>query len=134
MSRYVCYADGASRGNPGPASFGVYIKDTKTNKDYKLSIYLGDNLTNNYAEYYAIVACLKKLKKLKAESIEINMDSLLVVQQLNGKYKVNSANIKNLYTEANTLMKEFKDITIQHILRNKNTIADALANKALDEK
>lgn len=134
MYEYTCYTDGASRGNPGHASVGIVIKNNKTFKTLYLYKYLGDKLTCNYAEYTAFIMCIEKLLSLKAKTVEFFVDSALVANQINGKYRVSSPNIKPLYKKAISLLSKFDSYTITHTYREGNTIADKLANKALDEQ
>ena len=127
------YTDGASRGNPGKAAAGVYAK--KNGKElFKLAKFLGVQ-TNNYAEYKAFILALGKLLELKLEKekIKVFADSKLLVEQLNGNWKVKNENIKLLFKEAKDLIKRFENIEIYHIPRSRNKMADALANFALDK-
>ncbi len=130
-SKFIVYCDGAARGNPGEAGAGIMIK--KDNKNYRsISAYLGRQ-TNNYAEYTAVILAFKELIKIGAQDVEIYLDSNLVVQQLNGKWKVKNKNIKPLYTEAYELKKQIKNINIQHVYRADNKEADKLANIGADK-
>ncbi|KXB07520.1 hypothetical protein AKJ51_01100 [candidate division MSBL1 archaeon SCGC-AAA382A20] len=129
----VAHIDGASRGNPGPAGIGVLIKTEEKNLS-KISEYMGDEYTNNQAEYKALVRCLERCKELKVEKAKILSDSNLLVNQMNGKYDVKSDNIKNLYNKAKKLESKFKKIKYEHIPREKNKIADNLANKSIEEE
>ena len=132
--------DGGSRGNPGVAGCGFIITDgDKTlSEGYK---YLGDNITNNHAEYSGLFHGLEALTKISNnESILIQGDSLLVINQMSGKYKVNSANLMELYLKCITLIKDIKGIKgikpieFNHIKRDQNTDADRLANIAMTNK
>ena len=125
------YTDGASRGNPGHASLGVVIK-RKVHKDETLHSYLGI-LTNNQAEYSALVAALKRAQKIGIKSLRVLTDSLLLANQINGLWKVKNPNIKDLFTEAKALAKQFDSFSIAHIPREQNSEADGLANLALDD-
>ncbi len=126
--------DGGARGNPGPAAIGVVIR-----KDHlplaAFSRYLGDNLTNNRAEYEALIAGLEKARELglAGEPLEIRMDSELVVKQMRGEYKVKHADMKPLHAQARDLVSHFKGARFVHIRREENKEADALVNEALDE-
>ena len=131
-SKFTVYCDGAARGNPGEAGAGVLIQ--KDNKDYKsISAYLGKQ-TNNYAEYTAVILALKELVKLNAQDVEIYLDSNLIVQQLNGKWKVKTESIQPLYKEAVKYMMQIKNIKIEHVYRKDNTKADKLANIGADKR
>lgn len=126
------YTDGGSRNNPGPAGIGIWIETL--NKKY--GEYIGIK-TNNEAEYMALISGLKKLKQLlgktvKQAEIECYLDSELVVKQLNHEYKLKDERIQQFFIEIWNLMLEFKAVKFRHILREKNKIADALVNEALD--
>ncbi len=131
MKKAVIYADGASRGNPGPAAIGVTIKD----KRGKLITFISQRIgraTNNQAEYRAIIAALEEAIRLGAKQVDIKMDSELVVKQINGEYRVKKATLKPLYQQVKQLQGSLEGFTITHILRQQNIEADKLANKALD--
>jgi len=133
MKKCIIYIDGGSRGNPGPAAYGVAF----TTNSY--SQFLGTK-TNNEAEYSGLIFALKKTKSLygkdksKNMDIEIKSDSELLVKQMNGKYKIKNENIQKLFLEAWNLTVEFKNLQITYIPREKNKQADALVNQALDSK
>jgi len=140
MNKITIYTDGGSRGNPGPAAAGIVFYNEKGQAFKKYSEYLGDNLTNNEAEYRAAILALKKFKQLlgkkiaKTSKIQLKSDSQLLVQQLNGKYKITEPQIQKLFLELWNLKLDFKKINLTLVSRNKNKEADALANRALDEK
>ena len=126
------YTDGGSRGNPGPAGIGVWVETL--GKKYGECIGIK---TNNDAEYMALIFGLKKLKQLlgknvKQSEIECYLDSELVVKQLNHEYKLKEKRIQDFFIEIWNLMLEFKAVKFIHVRREKNTIADALVNEALD--
>jgi ribonuclease HI len=129
------YTDGGARNNPGPAAIGVYIPTL----DKKYSEYIGE-ATNNVAEYAALIYGLKKIKSLvgkdkaKMAEVECYLDSELVVKQLNHEYKLKEEYIQKNFIEIWNLMLDFQKVTFHHIMREKNKIADALVNEALDEK
>ena len=133
--KIVMYTDGGSRNNPGPAAVGVYFENLK--KQY--GHYIGEK-TNNEAEYEAVIYGLKKLKqllgsdKVKNVEVEIYLDSEFVTKQMNHEYKVKEPHIQKLFLEVWNLMLDFKMVKFSHILREKNKIADALVNEALDER
>lgn len=128
------YSDGGSRGNPGPSALGVYIETL----DKQFGEFLGVK-TNNEAEYMAIVAGLKKIKSLvgkekaKKAVIECRMDSELAVRQLTHQYKVEKEHIQKLCFLVWNLTHDFAKVSFTHVPREKNTIADACANQAMDE-
>jgi len=131
MSKLIINIDGGSRGNPGPSAFGVVIAD----KTYSQSL---GKATNNEAEYSGLIFALKKVKSLfgkdkaKNMEIEIQSDSELLVNQMNGKYKIKNERIKELFLDAWNLKVEFKKLQITYIPREKNKIADKLVNEELD--
>ena len=131
MKKAVIFADGASRGNPGPAAIGVTIKD----KRGKLITFISQRIgraTNNQAEYRAIIAALEEAIRLGVKQVDIKTDSELVVKQINGEYRVKKATLKPLYQQVKQLQGSLEGFTITHILRQQNIEADKLANKALD--
>lgn len=129
----VICTDGGARGNPGPAALGVIVGD----KEY--SEYLGE-MTNNKAEYLALVFALKKAKALlggnkAAEAeIEVRMDSELIVRQLNGIYKIKEPDLQPLFVEVWNLKLDFRKVEFKHVPREENKRADRLVNLALDER
>jgi len=131
LKRAVIYADGASRGNPGPAAIGVTIKDKRGKLITFISQRIGKT-TNNQAEYRAIIAALEEATKLGVNQVEIHSDSELVVRQINGEYRVKKATLKPLYQQVKQLLGSLEGFTITHILRHQNAEADNLANKALN--
>jgi len=132
MSRKIAlYADGAARGNPGPAAIGIALTDERGNEIEALGEAIG-HATNNEAEYRALLRGLERAAR-HADAIEIRTDSELLARQLNGAYRVRAANLKPLYAQAQRALKQFKRVTIAIIPRELNRRADALANAALDK-
>lgn len=132
MNNIVVYTDGASRGNPGPASYGVWICESEKPVE-ELKGYLGIQ-TNNFAEYTAVIQALTWAKQKGVAEITIRTDSELLVKQLSGVYKVKSDVIKPLFQQVKTLIQgNFKRVDFQHVRREFNKEADRLANEALDE-
>lgn len=131
MSKLTIYTDGGSRGNPGPAGFGVIIYDEHNKVVAEISEFIGAT-TNNQAEYKAILAGIKKAVALGATEAQFYMDSELAVKQLNREYKVKNKDIAPLFLAIYNLTLEFKKITFTHIRREKNKEADRLANEAMD--
>ena len=125
------YVDGASRGNPGPAAFGVLVKDGRGRIVAEVAEYLGET-TNNVAEYRALLGALQKARALGADELEILADSDLLVRQVKGAYRVKSPNLIALHQEATAALEGFRRWRIAYIPRRENAAADALANKALD--
>ncbi len=129
---FKLYTDGASRGNPGHASIGVYICDSENNSIKEISKYIGKQ-TNNYAEYSALIEGLKACLDNNITSINVFMDSELIVKQLKGEYKVKNENLIPLYQQVTCLKSKFTQITFKHVQRENNKKADKLANIALDK-
>jgi probable phosphoglycerate mutase len=123
--------DGGARGNPGPAGYGAYIRDAEGRVIAQLSEYLGHK-TNNFAEYSALLAALEYAIKHNFRALKVVSDSELMVRQMTGQYKVNSADLKPLYDKARSLVRQLDKFAIEHVLRAKNQQADRLANDAMD--
>jgi len=140
MKKFIIYTDGGSRGNPGKAGIGVVICNERDQEVKKFGEYLGDGLTNNEAEYSAVIFALKKFKALFGKSlaentdVEIRADSELVVKQLNGEYRLENPKIQQFFIEIWNLKMDFKSVKFKHIPREKNKEADRLVNEALDNK
>ena len=126
------YTDGASRNNPGEAGAGVLIL-RGNNPVGRLARYLG-RTTNNIAEYSAAIMGLEYAVQAGASRVTLLADSELLVKQLNGEYKVKNAGLKPLHAKAKELIAKIGSVAVQYIPREKNKEADALANKAIDEK
>jgi len=129
--KLMIYTDGGSRGNPGPSATGIVIKNEEGQTVANYGEFLGKQ-TNNYAEYMAIISGLKKAKELGADEVDCIVDSKLVCEQLNRKWKVKEPTIQKLFIKAWNEMQQFKKVTIKHILRVGNKEADAEVNKVLD--
>ena len=140
MKNIIAYTDGGARGNPGPAAAGVVFCNGKKKVIEKHSKYLGDNLTNNIAEYKAIIFALKKFKsrfgkKLAKETqMEIRTDSELIYKQFIGEYKIKNEKMQELFIELRNLTVDFKKVKMKHISRNYNKDADELVNQELDKR
>ncbi len=128
---YVANIDGASRGNPGPASYAVVLRDPNGKVVLELAKNIGRE-TNNVAEYYALLAALDYVASHAIPAIRIRSDSELLVRQMQGRYKVKSAELKPLHERASKLARQLGYFTIEHVPREKNRDADALANVSLD--
>jgi ribonuclease HI len=131
ITQVIINADGAARGNPGPAAIGVIIKDTKGNLVASISRRIG-TATNNQAEYRAIIAGLEEAVKLGARQAKVYSDSELVVKQINGRYRVKNTSLRILYEKVVKLTGRFENFSIHHVPRARSTEADSLANRALD--
>lgn len=128
---HTAHIDGASRGNPGPASYAVILR----NPDGKIVLELAKNIgreTNNVAEYYALLAALDFAVTQGISALRIQSDSELLVRQMQGRYKVKSADLKPLHERAQKLSRQLAYFQIEHVRRELNRDADALANVALD--
>lgn len=139
MRKIIIHTDGGSRGNPGPSAAGVVFYNEKGEAFKKCSEFLGE-VTNNEAEYRAVIFALKKFKALfgkkiaETSEIEIKSDSELMVRQLNGEYKISEPRIGVLFLEVWNLKIDFKKIKFTLIPREKNIQADKLVNEELDSK
>jgi len=127
------FTDGAARGNPGPAGLGLVIEDTEGMRLWGGCRYIG-TATNNQAEYLALIEGLRKAAEWRPDRIEVYMDSQLVVEQLAGRYRVKNSDLKPLHAQAVALLASFPKSSVMHVLREKNRGADALANRAIDER
>ena len=124
--------DGGARGNPGPSGIGVVIADG-TGKNISLhKKYIGE-ATNNVAEYKALILALAEAHKIAADDLQINMDSELIVRQMQGRYKIKEPTLKVLAGEVLVLIKNFKSVSFNHVRREQNKLADKLVNEAIDE-
>ncbi len=127
---HTAFFDGSSKGNPGPCSIGYVILDEEGKVVIDYSEQVSERNTNNFAEYTALTKLLERLIELKVDSVLIQGDSLLVVNQLNGQWAVKSENLKNLYIIAKHHLKQIRDYRLEHVKRDKNKLADILAQSA----
>lgn len=140
MKKITIYTDGGSRGNPGPAAIGVVFCNEKGQTIKQYSKFLGENFTNNEAEYQAAIFALKKFKQLfgkklaKNSEIELKSDSEFLIKQLKGEYKILGPKIQPLFLKAWNLKLDFKKVKFKFISREKNREADSLVNQALDNR
>jgi len=125
------FADGGSRGNPGPSASGFVILDPEDNVLLDKGVYLGV-ATNNQAEYTALKLALEEAHKLGARQIQVYMDSLLVVNQMKGIYKVKNRELWPIHDAIQQLLKGFDEVSFDHVPREFNKLADAAVNRALD--
>ncbi|MBI4238508.1 MAG: ribonuclease HI family protein [Deltaproteobacteria bacterium] len=133
MKTYTLFTDGAARGNPGPAGIGVVIRDGTGTIVAEIAEYLGET-TNNQAEYRALLRGLEQAVALGAEGVQVRADSELMVRQMLGQYKVKHPELRPLYEQARQLVAKVAQFAIQHIPREQNHEADALANRAIDDR
>ncbi|MBT3689860.1 ribonuclease HI family protein [bacterium] len=129
--KIIIYADGGSRGNPGPSACGVVLKDATGKVISNHSKYLGE-ATNNQAEYNGVILGLTEALKITNGEIDFYLDSLLAVNQLNQTFKVKNAGIQTLFVKAWNLSVKFKKVKFFHIPREQNKEADKLVNIELD--
>jgi ribonuclease HI len=132
LNYVTAYIDGGARGNPGPAGYGVVLKDSEGENVAELSRYLGHR-TNNYAEYCALLAALEHAIEKGMPALRVVSDSELMVKQMQGEYKVRSPELRELYERARALVRRLASFRIEHVRREKNRDADRLANLAMDE-
>lgn len=144
MYKYKLFFDGASKHNPGPSGCGFVIyacalqRYTSALQRYENdlevasgSAFVGDKITNNYAEYSGLILGMDRAVDLDIKEIEVYGDSKLVIEQMKGNWKVKSENLCDLYHRAKELEKKFDKITFTHIYREFNTRADELSNEYL---
>jgi ribonuclease HI len=129
---YRANIDGGSRGNPGPAAYGVVIRDPKGDIVARLKKYIG-RMTNNVAEYYGLIAALDYMQSQGIRTLRIESDSELLVKQMRGQYKVRSPELQPLFERARKMSQALESFRIDHVYREQNREADALANEAMDE-
>src|SRR6185436_8386524 len=128
----VAYIDGGARGNPGPAGYGVRIEQ----EDGTLVEEFGGSIgvaTNNVAEYRGLIAALEWARSHGHKVLRVRSDSLLLVQQMRGHYRVKHSGLQPLYARARLLAHEIGRVTYEHVRRESNVDADRLANTAMDD-
>lgn len=135
MKKLIVYTDGGARGNPGPAGIGVVICDgqdeNKILGQYKK--YIGQT-TNNQAEYQAVVLALQKAKEMKAQEVEVRLDSELICSQLNMEFKIRNKDFQDSFIKIWNLRQNFKKTSFKHVPREQNRLADKLVNQAINER
>jgi ribonuclease HI len=129
LKKLTAFVDGASRGNPGPSGYGVVLRSDS--EVIEICGYLGTT-TNNVAEYSGLLEALSAAHEEGADELEVVSDSLLLVQQMLGKYRVKHPNLVPLFQRAKIMVRNFRRFTIRHTLRAGNKDADRLANLAVD--
>ncbi len=132
VDKLILNADGGARGNPGPAGAGAVLATPQGRVVARLHRYLG-RTTNNVAEYQALIMGLDQALALGARSLEVRLDSELIVKQLQGAYRVKSPHLKPLYHQVRERLRRFNDVHIIHVGREENQEADRLANLAMDQ-
>ncbi len=126
----VAHIDGASKGNPGKSGIGVVISTPEGETIARIKQFIG-TATNNQAEYRALITALRAAANLGKTHLQVNTDSLLLANQMNGKWKVKHPDILSLFKKAKEAEKLLKRVSISHIGREKNTVADGLANESI---
>ena len=125
------YADGGSRGNPGPSASGYVLMDMDDTIIFKSGVYLGIT-TNNQAEYQALKYGLEEAEKLGAREVDVYLDSLLVINQMKGIFKVKNRDLWPIYEAIKEIVSRFKKVRFTHVPRELNKLADAEVNEVLD--
>lgn len=131
VTKAIIYADGGSRGNPGPSASGFVIMNEQEHVVHEGGMYLGIT-TNNQAEYHGVLLGLEKAYELGARIVEFRLDSLLVVNQMNGIYKIKNRELWPIHERIRELMGKFEKVTFMHIRREFNQLADGMVNKILN--
>ena len=129
----MLFADGGSRGNPGPAASAAVLLDPGGELIEEIGAYLGV-ATNNVAEWTALVLGLEAASKRGIRRLGVRLDSELVVKQLGGEYRVKHSGLQPLYARARRLLRDFAEVEIRHVPRKQNALADALVNRVLDQE
>jgi probable phosphoglycerate mutase len=130
---HLAEIDGASRGNPGPASYGIVLRAPDGGVEWELGKCIGMT-TNNVAEYYGLLAALEGAVARGVHRLRVRSDSLLLVRQMEGRYKVRSADLRPLHERAMKAARSLQYFAIEYVPREKNLLADRLANDALDSR
>lgn len=125
--------DGGARGNPGPAAYGVVVRDASGTIIDEIAEYLGIQ-TNNFAEYSGLLAALEYALRGKYSSLKVLSDSELLVKQMKGQYRVKNPGLLELYERARAMVRKLQNFSIDHVLRESNREADRLVNKVLDSR
>ena len=125
--------DGGARGNPGPAAYGVVVRNAQGEVIDEIAEYLGIQ-TNNFAEYSGLLAALEYAVREKYPSLKVVSDSELLVRQMKGQYRVKNTGLLELYERARVMVRKLERFSIDHVLREHNREADRLVNKVLDSR
>jgi ribonuclease HI len=136
VEEIVVFCDGGSRGNPGPAAIGAVVLDPSVAPPVELAT-VSERIgrtTNNVAEYRALIAGLQAAAPFGARVMRVRADSMLMIKQLQGEYRIKQPHLQPLAREAMQLLREYEVVDLQHVPRAENTRADALVNLALDAK
>lgn len=133
ISHAIIYSDGGSRGNPGPSAAGFIVMEKEGDVVAEGGAYLG-HTTNNVAEYQAVYLGLEKAQEMGFKSVDFRMDSQLVVNQLNGVYKIRNVELRPINNRIAELAQQFERVTFTHVHREYNQLADGVVNKILDQR
>lgn len=132
--RVVINCDGAARGNPGPAGAGAVVVDRDNDGAVLAEVAEGlGETTNNVAEYTAAIRGLEEASRLGARDVLLRSDSLLLVNQLTGRYRVKTAHLQPLHRRIRDLVRDFDRVEFEHVPRERNVEADRLANRGVDD-
>ncbi len=131
ITHVIVYSDGGSRGNPGPSAAGFVIMNDQENVLHEGGMYLGI-ATNNVAEYHGVRLGLEKALALGVRTVDFRIDSLLVVNQMNGTYQIKNRELWPIYERIKGLTAKFNKVTFSHVRREFNQLADGMVNKILN--
>lgn len=135
LTEVLIYSDGGARGNPGPAAIGAVVLDPATSPPTRLAT-VSERIgvtTNNVAEYRAVIAALEAARPFGARTVRMRCDSMLVIRQLQGAWRVKQPHLRPLFEEARALLADYADVDLAHVPREDNADADLLVNAALDQ-
>ncbi|HEV2993966.1 MAG TPA: ribonuclease HI family protein [Acidimicrobiia bacterium] len=135
LAEVLIYSDGGARGNPGPAAIGAVVLDPATNPPTRLAT-VSERIgvaTNNVAEYRAVIAALEAARSFTARTVRVRCDSMLVIRQLQGAWRVKQPHLRPLFEQARALLAAYEVVDLAHVPREDNTDADLLVNAALDQ-
>ena len=128
---HTLYFDGCSKGNPGMSGAGAVIYDEQLVEVWSKAQFVGNNCTNNEAEYTGLLIGLRKCVDLGIIHLLVRGDSQLIIRQLKGEYKVKSESLKPMYLEAIELIQQIESVQFEHVYRHLNKRADALSNQGI---
>ncbi len=135
LAEVLIYSDGGARGNPGPAAIGAVVLDPATDPPTPLAT-VSERIgvtTNNVAEYRAVIAALEAARPYEARTVRVRCDSMLVIRQLQGAWRVKQPHLRPLYEQARALLAGYEGVDLAHVRREDNVDADLLVNAALDQ-
>lgn len=132
IEKVIAYTDGGSRGNPGPSAAGYVLMDERDEVLVDKGVYLGIT-TNNQAEYQALRLALEEARKMQVKDVDVRMDSMLVVNQMKGVFKIKNRDLWPIHEAIKQLLQGFRQVTFTHVPRELNKLADGAVNRVLDE-